>query len=78
MKALALIIITSMSLTQIDTQVAFTYHNYEAYTLLLKYYNSQFPNQTYLYSIGQSVQGIHLFYLFAYYNHILTIFVTIL
>ena len=61
MKALALIMLISLTLTRIDTQVAFTYHNYEAYTLLLKYFNSQFPNQTYLYSIGQSVQGIRLF-----------------
>jgi hypothetical protein len=35
----------------------FNYHNYAQFTSLLKNYSINFPDKTYLYSIGQSVQG---------------------
>ncbi len=41
----------------------FNYHNYVQITSILKNFSIKFPNQTYLYSIGQSVQGRELWVL---------------
>lgn len=38
----------------------YEYHNYDSFTAILKSYVKNFPNKTYLYSIGQSVQGREL------------------
>ena len=37
----------------------FTYHNYDNLTNLLHSYNHQYPNKTYLYSIGRTIESIY-------------------
>ena len=44
-----------------SVSVDFTYHSYENMTKILKSFNQNFPNKTYLYSIGKTVEGILCF-----------------
>ena len=43
--------------SQVRSIVDFEYHNYVQLTLKLQDFAKTFPNQTHLYSIGQTVQG---------------------
>lgn len=40
-----------------QSNVEFTYHNYDQMTAMLHNYNNTYPHLTQLYSIGKSVQG---------------------
>lgn len=42
--------------------VGFNYHNYDNLTRVMKSFAEKFPDKTYLYSIGKSVEGFFLFY----------------
>lgn len=52
-----IILFKTISTQQEISNLDFNYHNYDQFTLVLKNYSQWYPTKTYLYSIGQSVQG---------------------
>ncbi len=59
-----LILLFGLTSTSLSYETAnFQYHNYDALTVFLKRIATAYPQQTYLYSIGKSVQGRDLWVL---------------
>ncbi len=58
LKYLLIIIIMIELKTAQNLAVDYTYHSYENMTEILRNFNQNFPEKTYLYSIGKTVEGI--------------------
>ena len=64
MQFLTLILISSYLFINNNAHYAalnFTYHNYDNLTNLLHSYSHQYPNKTYLYSIGRTIESIYIY-----------------